>query len=833
MAFDFKNFGGTTPMPTSKKGGFDFNSFGQTPVATSTPVNTATQSSISQLAGQEATKPIVPYTGKEGVIGYTAGVLANTPQSAGKFVSGVGHIVTHPVETVKSIGGLVKGLGAGAGEYILDNTDIGQKILEKAQEVRKANGVAPLPVVNGKITTKGSDVENDPQLKQAKSVGDYLSNRYGSIENVKKSFKEDPVGVAFDIASVFSGGEGILSKSANVAEKAGLTKTSNTLSKASEISGNIATKTNPLTYGAKAVKPIISKAFPTETQKVQQVDDNMRKIFSNVTGDATKIEEEAHRAKLGLDLLQKESGSLTVPDTKAPLGSGVVKPFDIKKATPNEFITSINQMGTKIAETAKNTAKLASEQKYKLDTTEAHNIISKAVENGDIPASTADRLSIQIANLDQDPLKIHNWVESVNAKYGNKYEKGTIHDTALSDTADKVAKSLRTQLNSILDRTGYAEAYRNNQTLKKAFLGIAKKANKKVDFGNLATDAGIDSAFAILTSNPIYLSRTVASGSFRFLQNYLAGQKTFNTIKKTAGKLGKIESGTSLPSSDIKKGGALQNYSEDAIKPTMDQTTISPNIKTDGITKPQNTKANITDQNPVISKLSNKTVEKSSGVVDKVKNLLKDQRGAVGYKETGNLTTKILKDLEGKTTVSKQYILDATNRGELKQAERDLTRNVLDTMKGDTINVKEFADKVKQELLPLKVKSSVPEYAMSHRPSKTGAIASDISKNGEVIPKDVYDHPEWYANMKEKTYQESFAILKKIRGSPNAEITIYRSSPKKELNHGDWVTLSKTYAKEEGLRDKIPSPVHSYKVKAKDIQFAGDDINEFGYYPEK
>jgi len=65
-----------------------------------------------------------------------------------------------------------------------------------------------------------------------------------------------------------------------------------------------------------------------------------------------------------------------------------------------------------------------------------------------------------------------------------------------------------------------------------------------------------------------------------------------------------------------------------------------------------------------------------------------------GYKETGNLTTKILKDLEGRTTVSRQYILDATNRGELKQVERDLTREVLSTMEGDTINVQEFADKV-------------------------------------------------------------------------------------------------------------------------------------------
>lgn len=121
------------------------------------------------------------------------------------------------------------------------------------------------------------------------------------------------------------------------------------------------------------------------------------------------------------------------------------------------------------------------------------------------------------------------------------------------------------------------------------------------------------------------------------------------------------------------------------------------------------------------------------------------------------------------------------------------------------------------------------DYAMSHRPSETGAIASDISKAGEVIPEDVYTHPEWYGNMKEKTYQQSFAALKKIRGKPDAEITIYRASPKKELRNGDWVTLSKAYADDEGAREGTET--HSFKVKAKDIQFAGDDINEFGYFP--
>jgi len=105
------------------------------------------------------------------------------------------------------------------------------------------------------------------------------------------------------------------------------------------------------------------------------------------------------------------------------------------------------------------------------------------------------------------------------------------------------------------------------------------------------------------------------------------------------------------------------------------------------------------------SKKNVKGLKGKGGILETIKNTPNKEGGFIsisGYKNTGELTTKILKDLEGRTTVSRQYILDATNRGELKQVERDLTREVLSTMKGDTINVKEFADKVKAELLPLK-----------------------------------------------------------------------------------------------------------------------------------
>ena len=73
-------------------------------------------------------------------------------------------------------------------------------------------------------------------------------------------------------------------------------------------------------------------------------------------------------------------------------------------------------------------------------------------------------------------------------------------------------------------------------------------------------------------------------------------------------------------------------------------------------------------------------------------------------------------------------------------------------------------------------------------------------------------------------------MLQKIRGNPNADVIVYRAARKNELNPGDWVTFSRAYAK-DSVEPNAPEKVYSFKVKAKDIIFAGDDINEFGYYP--
>lgn len=128
-----------------------------------------------------------------------------------------------------------------------------------------------------------------------------------------------------------------------------------------------------------------------------------------------------------------------------------------------------------------------------------------------------------------------------------------------------------------------------------------------------------------------------------------------------------------------------------------------------------------------------------------------------------------------------------------------------------------------------------PEYGMSHRPSYEGMPPAYNLLEGETLPRDVYTHPDYSISSGrirsgDKAANESWNALQKIKDNPEAEITVYRAGAKNELNNGDWITFSKDYAKQsvEGTEK-----VHSFKIKAKDAIFAGDDINEFGYYPKE
>jgi len=120
-----------------------------------------------------------------------------------------------------------------------------------------------------------------------------------------------------------------------------------------------------------------------------------------------------------------------------------------------------------------------------------------------------------------------------------------------------------------------------------------------------------------------------------------------------------------------------------------------------------------------------------------------------------------------------------------------------------------------------------------------GAPLYDLTGGGQMYPADVYSSKaaQYYGTGYTKADKEAFDLAKKVRGNPDAEVTMYRAVPKDEnitnINAGDWVTLSKDYAKNHGESVlKNDYKIISQKVKAKELWTNADSIHEFGYNPE-
>ena len=133
------------------------------------------------------------------------------------------------------------------------------------------------------------------------------------------------------------------------------------------------------------------------------------------------------------------------------------------------------------------------------------------------------------------------------------------------------------------------------------------------------------------------------------------------------------------------------------------------------------------------------------------------------------------------------------------------------------------------------------EYRGSHKAPGPdfGAPLYDLTGGGQMYPADVYSAKaaQYYGTGYPKADKEAFALAQRVRGNPDAEITMYRAVPNDEkitsINAGDWVTLSKDYAKTHGESAlKNDYKILSQKVKAKDLWTNADSIHEFGYQPQ-
>lgn len=125
------------------------------------------------------------------------------------------------------------------------------------------------------------------------------------------------------------------------------------------------------------------------------------------------------------------------------------------------------------------------------------------------------------------------------------------------------------------------------------------------------------------------------------------------------------------------------------------------------------------------------------------------------------------------------------------------------------------------------------EYRGSHVAPNAKVYGGTLDNLGAIMPEDVYTSKgmRLYGIGDPKIDSEWFSAAYRAKGSPDRMIEIYRAVPKgvKDLNQGDWVTTSRTYAKNHGENTLNGEyELISKKVKANTLSSEGYPY-EFGY----
>jgi len=125
-------------------------------------------------------------------------------------------------------------------------------------------------------------------------------------------------------------------------------------------------------------------------------------------------------------------------------------------------------------------------------------------------------------------------------------------------------------------------------------------------------------------------------------------------------------------------------------------------------------------------------------------------------------------------------------------------------------------------------------YRGSHVAPNAERYGATLDNLGGIMPADVYSSKgiSLYGINDPAIDREWFAAAYRAKNNPNYETTVWRAVPKgvKDINSGDWVTTSKTYAKNHGENTLNGEyDLISAKVKANTLTSEGYPY-EFGYH---
>lgn len=224
-------------------------------------------------------------TGEESGLQSGLKAAGNVPSSALNLAKGIYGAVTNPIQTAKSIGGLV--------------TDVGRSFMNVAGMGQK---------------------QETPTLSALSEAYVGKEGRYGSLENAQKTAIEDPFGVGSDILGVISGGATALGKTATVSKAIGKVGGAVTKPVAGTVSGFSNKVGNTIRFGASQATGLSPETIKTITgntkafSEAQKTGATRTDLAENVLGAVKTAQDELSDLGTGYDAIRASDAVVAMPD---------------------------------------------------------------------------------------------------------------------------------------------------------------------------------------------------------------------------------------------------------------------------------------------------------------------------------------------------------------------------------------------------------------------------------------------------------------------------------------------------------------------------------------
>lgn len=432
--------------------------------------------------------------------------VGNLPSSVFNLGKNIVSTVLHPIDTTKSLLDIASGAGAKVAQTFLEHTQLGHSVLQKANDVRKQQGLPELDTDSeGNIK-----VPETGDLTKINQLGEAVKNRYGSIEAAQKTATEDPAGFGADVLSILEGGAGLAGKTEeldNLVSKVGgtvadATKIPQALSKVSETAGNVKDAIKaPFTaspntemqqaFDSEGIKAPVSAV--TKSPAIQQLE-----AAASKTAFGQKVKDIATEAQSQLeskvnDLVSKVKPEKTMSDEG--IGNMLQQGADEFHKNLASNVDAIKPVQTSSAENLGKTLQEGLqeyEENFKLNQGKIYDEFSKTYGKSNVYGqSTKDALGTLIKEQSLDQFK---GIDPRLTKMLNK----------VTGVEDPELKDLQNQINEFKSRKGGTVP----PELQKAYDLKAKELDKNLTFNELkSTRSAVGEALSGKDSNNPALKR--------------------------------------------------------------------------------------------------------------------------------------------------------------------------------------------------------------------------------------------------------------------------------------------------------------------------------------